>query len=188
MPRWRTSWGMEMGTPIGLLFRSVPDPHRTPAGPTHILAQGVTVCRGTLERLDRAFDAFHRRCRAGKRRASPVPVCQSVDSVQWEDRNGWRLDTQRRRLHLHGLGDVKVRQHRGLRGTAKAITVTREGRRWWVSVRCGTSRRNRCRGRAGRSVSTSVFALSSRPATGRCSPIGGMDARPVRGLQPRNGL
>ncbi len=56
--------------------------------------------------------------------------------MQWEDRNGWRLDSQRRRLHLHGLGDLKVRQHRRLHGIAKAITVAREGSRWWVSIRC----------------------------------------------------
>jgi putative transposase len=102
-----------------------------------ILAHGVTVCRGTLKRLDRAFVAFYRRCRAGQ--TPGFPRFRSVgrwDSVQWEDRSGWRLDTHRRRLHLHGLGDVKVRQHRRFRGTPKAITVAREGRRWWVSVRC----------------------------------------------------
>ena len=102
-----------------------------------VVEQGVTVCRGTLKRLDLAFAAFYRRCRAGQ---SPgFPRFKSVhrwDSVQWEDRNGWRLDTEQRRLHLHGLGAVKVRLHRQLRGTPKAITVAREGRRWWVTVRC----------------------------------------------------
>ncbi len=102
-----------------------------------ILAQGIVVCRGTLKRLDRVFAAFDRRCRAGQTPGFPrFKSVRRFDSVQWEDRSGWRLDTDRRRLHLHGLGDVKVRQHRPLRGTAKAITVAREGRRWWVSVRC----------------------------------------------------
>jgi putative transposase len=97
----------------------------------------VAVCRGTLKRLDRAFAAFYRRCRAGQ--TPGFPRFKSVhpwDSVQWEDRNGWRLDTEQRRLHVHGLGAVKVRLHRQLRGTAKAITVAREGRHWWVTVRC----------------------------------------------------
>src|ERR1700680_475032 len=31
-----------------------------------VLEHGVTVCRGTLKRLDRAFGAFYRRCRAGQ--------------------------------------------------------------------------------------------------------------------------
>jgi putative transposase len=102
-----------------------------------VLGEGVTVCRGTLKRLDRAFGAFYRRCRAGQ--TPGFPRFKSVrrwDSVQWEDRCGWRLDEGRRRLHLYGLGDVKVRFHRPLRDTPKAITVVREGRRWWVSVRC----------------------------------------------------
>jgi putative transposase len=95
------------------------------------------VSRGTLKRLDRAFGAFYRRCRAGQ--AAGFPRFKSIqrwDSVQWEDRYGWRLDEERRRLHLQGLGDIKVRFHRPLRGAPKAITVAREGRRWWVSVRC----------------------------------------------------
>ena len=35
-----------------------------------------------------------------------------------------------------GIGGIKVRLHRPLRGTPKAITVRREGRRWWVTIRC----------------------------------------------------
>jgi len=102
-----------------------------------ILAHGVTVCRGTLKRLDRAFAAFYRRCRAGQ--APGFPRFKSScrwDSAQWEDRDGWRLDTERRRLRLLGIGEVKVRLHRRVQGTPKAITVAREGRRFWVSVRC----------------------------------------------------
>jgi putative transposase len=102
-----------------------------------ILDHGVVVCRGTLKRLDRAFCAFYRRSRAGE--APGFPRFKSVrrfDSVQWEDAGGWRIDTERRRLRLLGIGDVRVHLHRPIRGTAKAITVAREGRRWWVSVRC----------------------------------------------------
>jgi putative transposase len=39
-------------------------------------------------------------------------------------------------LRLLGVGDLKVHLHRPLRGVPKAITVARQGRRWWVSVRC----------------------------------------------------
>jgi putative transposase len=38
---------------------------------------------------------------------------------------------------LQGVGEVKVRLHRELQGTPKAITVARKGRRWWVTtLRC----------------------------------------------------
>jgi putative transposase len=102
-----------------------------------VLAAGVTVCRGTLRRLDWAFAAFYRRAKAGQRPGYPrFRPLSRWDSLQWEDRNGWRLDKAARRLHLHGVGALKVRLHRPLKGTAKAITVRREGRRWWVTIRC----------------------------------------------------
>jgi putative transposase len=41
-----------------------------------------------------------------------------------------------RRLYLLGIGDVKANYHRPLQGVPKAITVKREGTKWWVSIRC----------------------------------------------------
>src|SRR5207245_514647 len=88
-----------------------------------VLAAGVTVCRGTLTRLDRAFAAFYRRCRAGQRpgftRFRPL---SRWESLEWEDRCGWRLDEAARRLHLSGIGALKVRLHRPVRGVPKAVT------------------------------------------------------------------
>ncbi len=102
-----------------------------------ILEHGVTVCRGTLKRLDRAFCAFFRRVRQGETPGFPrFKSVRRFDSVQWEDTKGWRIDTDWRRLYLLGIGDVRLRLHRPIRGTPKAITVAREGRRWFVSIRC----------------------------------------------------
>jgi putative transposase len=102
-----------------------------------ILENGVVVCRGTLTRLDRAFCAFYRRCRSGQTPGFPrFKSARRWDSVQWEDAGGWRLDADRGRLRLLGIGDLTVRLHRSVLGTPKAITVAREGRRWWVTVRC----------------------------------------------------
>jgi putative transposase len=101
-----------------------------------VLACGVTVCRGTLRRLDRAFQAFYRRCRAGQSPGFPrFRPASRWTSLQWEDRSGWRLDPAAKRLILFGIGGVKVRLHRPVRGTPKAITLRREGRRWWVTLR-----------------------------------------------------
>jgi putative transposase len=102
-----------------------------------VLTSGVTLCRGTLRRLDWAFAAFYRRCRAGQRPGYPRFRSRTRwDSLQWEDHNGWRLDPAAKRLHLMGIGGIKMRLHRPIRGTPKAITVRREGRRWWVTIRC----------------------------------------------------
>jgi len=102
-----------------------------------VLACGVTVCRGTLKRLDWAFAGFYRRCRAGQRPGFPRFRSRGRwDSLQWEDRSGWRLDEASRRLHLMGIGGLKLRLHRPIRGIPKAITLHREVRRWWVTIRC----------------------------------------------------
>jgi putative transposase len=128
---------MALGAPLVVVCRSVPDTDepagRSPRGPH----RGVAVCRGTLRRLDWAFAGFYRRCRAGQRPGYPRFRPRSRwDSLQWEDRNGWRLDPAAMRLHLMGIGGIKMRAHRPVRGTPKAITVRREGRRWWVTIRC----------------------------------------------------
>ena len=102
-----------------------------------IVAFGVTVCRWTLRRLDRAFCAFYRRCRSGETPGFPrFKAVGSFDSIQWEDTSGWKLDEEAKRLRVLGIGEIKVRLHRPTRGIAKAITIKREGERYWLSVRC----------------------------------------------------
>jgi putative transposase len=102
-----------------------------------VLEFGVTVCRGTLMRLDRAYKGFFRRCQRGEKPGYPRFKSRSrFNSLQWEDTKSWKLKTETRRLYLQGIGDVKVHLHREVKGTPKAITVKREGRRWLVSIRC----------------------------------------------------
>ena len=88
-------------------------------------------------RLDRAFRAFFRRCQHGEKPGYPRFKSRArFDSLQWEDTNGWKLDVGARRLHLLGIGDVRVKLHREFQGTPKAITVKREGLHWYVTLRC----------------------------------------------------
>lgn len=101
------------------------------------LAFGVTVCRGTLHRLDLAFGAFFRRVKAGQAPGFPRFKGKGrFDSAQWPDTSGWKLDETQRRLHLQGVGEVEYRRNRPLRGVPKTITVRRESRRWFVTVFC----------------------------------------------------
>lgn len=46
------------------------------------------------------------------------------------------LPPSSRRLYLQGIGHVKVRVHRSIRGLPKTCTVRREGRRWRVTIFC----------------------------------------------------
>jgi putative transposase len=101
-----------------------------------VLESGVTVCRGTLQRVDRAYSAFFRRVKSGETPGFPrFKGASSFDSLEWGDTSGWTI-TPEHRLRLLGIGFVKVNYHRDFEGTPKAITVKREGRKWWLSVRC----------------------------------------------------
>ena len=96
-----------------------------------LMAFGVTVARGTLLRLDRAFKAFFRRAAAGETPGFPrFRSARRFDSVEWPDTDGWRIDETTGRLYLRGIGHLKVRLHRAIRGLPKTITVRRRGRRW----------------------------------------------------------
>ncbi len=98
--------------------------------------------QATLRRLDKAFAAFFRRVKAGQKPGYPrFKGYGWFDTVEWpEDGDGCRWDcapgSGQVRLRLQGIGQVKVRQHRPVRGTIKTISVKREGRRWYVILSC----------------------------------------------------
>jgi putative transposase len=98
--------------------------------------------QATLRRLDKAFAAFFRRVRAGEKPGYPRFKGRGWSgTVEWpEDGDGCRWDcapgSGQARVHLRGIGHVKVRQHRPVRGTVKTIGVKREGRRWYVVLSC----------------------------------------------------
>ena len=57
---------------------------------------GVTVARGTLVRLDEAFNGFFRRVAAGTKPGYPrFKARRRFDSVSWPDRSGWGFDPER---------------------------------------------------------------------------------------------
>jgi putative transposase len=58
-----------------------------------VMTCGVALSRGTLKRLDRAFVAFFRRTKKGETPGFPrFKSAQRFDSLQWEDRSGWKLE------------------------------------------------------------------------------------------------
>lgn len=98
--------------------------------------------QATLRRLDRAFQAFFRRVRAGQ--VPGYPRFRRVgrfDTVEFpKDGDGCRWDSDpdgpQARVRLQGVGHIRVHQHRGIEGLVKTISVKREGRRWYVVVVC----------------------------------------------------
>ncbi len=96
-----------------------------------------------LRRLDKAFKAFFRRVQAGGK--SPgYPRFKGrgwSGTLEWPaEKNGARWDSVPHptvtRVYLLGIGHVKVRQHRAVRGRVKTITAKREGSRWYVILSC----------------------------------------------------
>ena len=92
----------------------------------------------TLRRLDRAFQGFFQRVRAGRRAGYPrfksAARWDSVDSVngdgaRWRDPEGrWAVAS------FQGVGQVKVMAHRPVAGPVKTLRLKREARRWYVIV------------------------------------------------------
>jgi putative transposase len=94
--------------------------------------------QATLRRLDKAMAAFYRRCKAGQSPGYPrFKALDRWDSVEWpSDGDGCRWKPDAGRVHLQGIGHVKVHAHRAVRGRVKTISLKREGRRWFVVLSC----------------------------------------------------
>jgi putative transposase len=86
--------------------------------------------------LDKAFQAFFRRVKAGE--APGYPRFKGVNRFHSfgfkEEGNGFKIDG--RRLRLSGIGRVAVRWHRTLEGTIKTLRITRKAGKWYASFCC----------------------------------------------------
>jgi putative transposase len=94
--------------------------------------------QATLRRLNKAFEAFFRRVKAGQEPGYPrFKPAHRFDSVEWPspgDACKWRPEASR--VYLQGVGHVKVSVHRAVEGRLKTISVKREGRRWFLVLSC----------------------------------------------------
>lgn len=89
----------------------------------------------TLKRLDRAFAAFFARVKRGETPGYPrFRSHRRFDTVTFIDGDGGAFLGAR--VRMQGIGHVKVKQHRPVRGTVKQFSVTRQGRKWFVNVIC----------------------------------------------------
>jgi putative transposase len=92
----------------------------------------------TLRRLDRAFQGFFQRVRAGRKAGYPrFKSAARWDSVDFVDGDGarWRDPAGKwASAYFQGVGQVKAKAHRAVVGRVKALQLKREGRRWYVIV------------------------------------------------------
>jgi putative transposase len=94
--------------------------------------------QATLRRLNKSFDGFFRRVKAGRTPGYPRFKAKArFDSVEWpKDGDGARWLPESRRVYLQGVGQVKVHLHRQIEGRVKTIQVKRQGRRWMLVLSC----------------------------------------------------
>lgn len=86
--------------------------------------------------LDKAFQAFFRRVKAGEKagypRFKPRQRFRSFAFKQY----GFGVKIDGRRLRLFGIGRVAVRWHRPIEGTIKTVRIVHEAGRWYACFTC----------------------------------------------------
>ncbi|MGA9768270.1 MAG: transposase [Blastocatellia bacterium] len=95
------------------------------------------VLQETLKRLDKAFDAFFRRAKAGEKPGFPRFRARArYDSFTYAQ-SGFALESGK--LRLSKIGKVKIKLHRPTEGKIKTLTITRSTTGKWFacfSVEC----------------------------------------------------
>jgi putative transposase len=98
--------------------------------------------RTAIRRLDRAFQGFFDRVKAGQKPGYPRFKGRGWwDSIEWPaQKGGGRWDSVPHptvtRVYLAGIGHIRVHQHQAVKGRIKTITAKREGGRWYVMLSC----------------------------------------------------
>ena len=94
--------------------------------------------QATLRRLNKSFQGFFRRVKAGQKAGYPRFKGKTrFHSLEWpKDGDGARWLPEQRRVYLQGIGQVKVELHRPIQGRVKTIGVKRQGRRWMLVLSC----------------------------------------------------
>ncbi|MCY3742282.1 MAG: transposase [Candidatus Poribacteria bacterium] len=107
-----------------------------------------------LKRVDKAFDAFRRRCQEGaekkgypryKTRVRSLTWCLRKHKVKDKATSGFirvrqnpiiETDFRHNRLKVPKLGEVKIRMPRPLQGDPKAVTLVKKASGWYAHIVC----------------------------------------------------
>ena len=114
--------------------------------------QDMQVC--VLERMDKAFDAFYRRCKNGAAKKGYPRHRKRIKSMSWKLRKhrvknkstgeyervrqnpiretSWKHD----RLKVPKLGEVKIYMHRRLQGDPTQVSLVKKASGWYAHITC----------------------------------------------------
>jgi putative transposase len=106
------------------------------ANNAYLAATNFSSCQATLRRLDRAFQAFFRRLKAGEAPGYPrFKGGNRFDTVEFPSYgDGCRLEGAL--VYFQHIGHVKVKLHRPVEGVIKTISFKREADGWHVVFSC----------------------------------------------------
>jgi putative transposase len=92
--------------------------------------------QATMRRLDKSFQAFFRRVKAGEKPGYPrFKSRDRFDSFTYPSvGDGARIIGNKLRLQHVGL--MRINLHRGIEGTIKTISIKAEGGKWYVIAAC----------------------------------------------------
>src|SRR6266567_5056410 len=93
------------------------------------------VLQDVLRRVQKAFDAFFRRCKHGEEPGCPRFQGKGRYDSFCYPQGGFYL-THDSRVCLSKIGSIKVKLHREIKGTIKTCTIKREGDAWYVIFAC----------------------------------------------------
>jgi len=97
------------------------------------------VLQDVLRRVQKAFDAFFRRCKHGEEPGYPRFQGKGHYASFTYPQAGFSL-THDNRVCLSKIGAIKVKLHRTIKGTIKTCTIKREGDHWYVVFACEVER------------------------------------------------
>lgn len=98
------------------------------------------ILQGVVADLDKAFQAFFRRVKAGQKPGYPRSRGRNrfAGFGFKEYGNGFKVDG--RRLKLSGIGRIAVRWHRAVEGTIKTARIYSRAGKWFVAFACAVER------------------------------------------------
>lgn len=103
---------------------------------TELNSVPIVALRGAIRRLDKAFSAFFRRCNSGEKPGYPrFKGKYRFNSISIDDLGKKNpLVAGGKRLQIPLLGKIKIKLHRPVLGTPKALRLKREGNGKWYAV------------------------------------------------------
>jgi putative transposase len=92
--------------------------------------------QGTLRRLDKAFQNFFRRVKAGEEPGYPrFKSADRFNSILYPS-HGDGIRLKGNRLRVQHVGKIRVCLHRQVEGRIKTLSLKREADKWFVVVAC----------------------------------------------------